>query len=364
MANIKQIPNEVKKFSDFKMKVINADPSKGFNFPYILIMPKSLPNKVKLMVECANSKDYEKSNGTAQSFEEQIECASKYAEDICEQQDDKNFNIPLLYQKLRQPIIIPIIERCEYERVGVIRPDEQDEKYAELDRLGKNTEFYPQQLGRQVMLEKEGKFAKLSEQVVAMVEDVKRKIRVYSKLRMKRIEIEEKSALVGFSSSSVFASRMQLICPEHFDTCISLCSGGTQPLPLTELNGEKLNYPLGVADFEQIFGKPFNAKEYAKAKQISIVGELEPNGSYNTALKPRLFDKSIRDLFLRVYGNLTLQERQMEIDKILTNSGYTNITCKVLKGVEHSTHGMGRAVLNWAENNIQNTKQQEQTLQK
>ncbi|MFQ6723924.1 MAG: hypothetical protein ACLRFE_01135 [Clostridia bacterium] len=351
-----------KTYFKFKVEYVEADPSKGFNFPYIMLLPKKMKQDIKIMVECANSAGYE--NDGQQSFGAQINDAKGYANYISEEQDGKKFNLPYLYQELSQPIIIPIIERCEYARIGVIRPHEQDEKYAELDRLGKNTEFYPQQLGRQVMLEKEGKFAKLPEQVVAMVEDAKKKIKTMARMHLKTINIAKKSALVGFSSSSAFASRMQLICPEHFDTCISLCSGGTQPLPLTEINGEKLKYPLGIADFEQIFGKPFNAEEYAKAKQISIVGELEPNGSYNTALKPRLFDKSIRNLFLQVYGNLTLQERQMEIDKILTNAGYTNITCEVLKGVEHSPNGMGSRVLNWVMNNIQNIKQQEQTLQK
>ena len=346
----------------FKVEYIEAEPSKGFNFPYIMLLPKKMKQDVKIMVECANSADYERDG--QQSFEAQIKDAKGYANYISDEQDGKKFNIPYLYQQLNQPIIIPIVERCEYKRVGVIKPHEKDEKYAELDGLGKNTEFYPQQLGRQVMLEREGKFAKLPEQVVAMVEDAKKKIEMKAKMRFKTINIDKKSGLIGFSSSSVFASRMQLICPEHFDTCISLCSGGTQPLPLTELNGEKLNYPLGVADFEQLFGKPFNAQEYAKAKQISIVGALEPNESYNTSINPRMYDKQTRELFLKVYGKLTLQERQQKISEILSKIN-PNITCKVLEGVEHSPHGMGKAVLSWAESNIlQHTQQQEQTIQK
>lgn len=333
----------------FKVVYVEADSSKGFNFPYIMLIPKKMKQDVKIMVECANSKDYEQDG--QQSFDAQIDEAKGYANYISVEQDGKKFNIPYLYQELNQPIIIPIIERCEYERVGVITPEEQDEKYAELDRQGKNTEFYPQQLGRQVLLEKDGKFAKLPKQIVAMVENGKNKLKKMAKLHFKTINIYEKSALVGFSSSSVFASRMQLICPEHFDTCISLCSGGTQPLPLTELNGEKLNYPLGVADFEEIFGKPFNAEEYAKAKQISIVGGLEADDSYNTAKKPRLLDKQVREQFISVYGDLTLQQRQHIISQILKGNGYINIQCNVLEGVGHSTHGMGHTVLDWVEAN-------------
>lgn len=350
-----------KTYFKFKVEYVEADPSKGFSFPYIMLLPKKMKQDVKIMVECANTANYE--DDGQQSFRAQINDAKGYANYISEEQDGKKFNLPYLYQKLSQPIIIPIIERCEYARVGVIRPHEQDEKYAELDRLGKNTEFYPQQLGRQVMLEKAGKFAKLPEQVVAMVEDAKKKIKTMAKMRFKTINIAKKSALVGFSSSSAFASRMQLICPEHFDTCISLCSGGTQPLPLAELDGKKLNYPLGVGDFEEIFGKPFNAEEYAKAKQISIVGELEPNKSYDTTKKARMYDKQIRELFLKVYGDLTLQQRQRVIAQILKDKGYANIQCDVLQGVEHSPHGMGNTVSGWVKkNNLQaTTKNKRQT---
>ena len=184
----------------FKIEYVEADTGKGFNFPYILLLPKKMKQDIKMIVECANSVNYEKDNGTAQSFEEQMDDAMGYAKDISQKQDGKKFNIPLLYQELNkpdrdlsQPIIIPIIERCEYERIGVIRPEEQDEKYAELDKQGKNTEFYPQQLGRQVMLEKDGKFAKLPEQIIAMVEDAKKKINTMAKMRLKTINIDKKS---------------------------------------------------------------------------------------------------------------------------------------------------------------------------
>ncbi len=43
----------------FKVEYIEADPSKGFNFPYIMLLPKKMKQDVKIMVECANSKKSE-----------------------------------------------------------------------------------------------------------------------------------------------------------------------------------------------------------------------------------------------------------------------------------------------------------------
>ncbi|MBQ3502640.1 MAG: hypothetical protein IJA72_03145, partial [Clostridia bacterium] len=101
-----------KTYFKFKVEYVEADPSKGFNFPYIILLPKKMKQDIKIMVECANSFDYEKDG--QQSFSAQINAVKGYANYISEEQDGKKFNLPYLYQKLNQPIISPIIERCEY----------------------------------------------------------------------------------------------------------------------------------------------------------------------------------------------------------------------------------------------------------
>ena len=123
-----------------------------------------------------------------------------------------------------------------------------------------------------------------------------------------------------------------------------------QPLPINEYNGQQLNYPLGVADFKQLFGKEFNAKEYAKAKQISIVGGLETLNN-DIAYKPRLFDKTTRELFETAYGRVNMQQRQQMIAKILSDNEHTNIQLDVIPGIAHQTEGMGITVLRWIANN-------------
>ena len=341
----------------FKVEYVEADPSKGFNFPYIMLLPKKMKQNIKIMVECANSADYEREG--QQSFYAQIKDAKGYANYISDEQDGERFNLPYLYQQLNQPIIIPIIERCEYKRVGKIIGTEQ---YLELDKQGKNTEFYPQQLSRQVMLEREGKFANIPNQVVAMVEDAKVKINKLATQRKQDVQISKKSGLAGWSSSAVFASRMQLICPENFDLCMAFASGGVQPLPLTEYNGQALNYPLGVADFEELFGKPFNIEEYSKAKQITVVGSMENPNQYDIAYNARLFDKVTRDLFVKVYGKVDMFRRQCKIAKILHCNNFTNIYCNVLPHEGHKSYRKENIdeIIQWLQDNA--LEQQEQAL--
>ena len=351
MQYIKSKINDITINKLFNYKVVPANEDKGFNFPYILVVPKQLPYNVKMIVECANSVDYERED--KQDLKSQIDEAENYAKYICVKQDGERFNLPYLYQQLNQPIVIPVIRRCEYERVGELK---SDEAYQLFDELDKNTEFYPQQLGRQVVLEKTGEFADVPKQVISMLEDAKQRIKAIAKRRNQEIEISKKSGLAGWSSSAVFASRMQLLCYEYFDLCMAFASGGVQPLPLVEYNGQKLYYPLGVADYKEITGKDFDEEEYAQAKQISVIGSME-HSKYDIAHNQRLFDKQIRELFEATYNNANMWDRQRMIAKILHDNGYDNINCVILENEGHKSYSSInniKLIEQWLQNNAIN----------
>ena len=141
-----------------KYEVHEADPSKGYNFPFILIYPKKMQKDVKIFVEGNNSVNYVKTDKDGnivgyQTFEEQQQDAVAFAKTICKKEDGKTFNVAYMYQQLNQPLVIPIIERCDAEH---------------------DDEYYPQMLGRNVMLDKSSKYANLPEQVVNMVKEAKK----------------------------------------------------------------------------------------------------------------------------------------------------------------------------------------------
>lgn len=302
-----------------KFEIHEADSGKGYNFPFILIYPEQMHNNAKIFVEGNNSVRYIKEDGSVQTFEEQKQDAVEFAKQICTYEDGRYFNIGYLYQKLNQPLVIPIIERCEAQHNG---------------------EYYTQMLGRNVILDKESKFAHLSKQVVAMVEEAKKIC--FSKNN--NIKISEKSGLCGFSASGVFAGRMLFAEPESFDTCLSMCSNAVQPLPVSQLNGVDLPYPLGTADYEEIFNKPFNIDEYKKARQLFFVGEEEDNLKYNIAKNPRLHDKEVQNKYIEVYGDIGVQCRQRKIDKIMQNLGMNNINCVVTPG-GHNLGGKSKLIM-------------------
>lgn len=311
-----------------KYEVHEADTSKGFNFPFILIYPEQMLQNVKLFVEGNNSVDYIKRDEEGnilgyQNFEEQKKDAISFAQQICKYEDGKHFNVGYMYQQLNQPLVIPIIERCDAEHEG---------------------EYYTQMLGRNVVLDKTSKFANLSRQVVAMIEEAKS----VCLAKNETIKIDRKSGLCGFSASGVFASRMLFAEPESFDVCLSMCSNAVQPLPIPELDGVKLPYPLGTADYEKIFGKPFNIEEYKKATQMFFVGAKEDNNRYNIAKNSRLHDKNVQDKYIQVYGDVTIQERQRIIANIMKDLGMNQTVSLIVPG-EHNLGGKSKYILSFGQ---------------
>lgn len=84
------------------------------------------------------------------------------------------------------------------------------------------------------------------------------------------IKSSDKIFLNGYSSSAVFAQRFSLIHPEIIETA---CIGGAiGSIPVTS---RRIGYPIGIEDFEKLFGKKFNMDAYSKIKFRYYVGELE-----------------------------------------------------------------------------------------
>ena len=296
-----------------------ADPQNGYNFSFLLVEPKTLPETVKLFVEGPNTVNYAQEG--QQSPANQIAFHIAKATEYMEYGDKPNFNMPFIYNNLGQPIIIPLIERCDFE-------------HAE--------EFYTQMLGKNVMLDTESKFAYISDQVIYMIDAVKE---MYAE---RGIACADKSGLLGASTSGVFAARMAFLEPENFDVCLSMSSNAVQPLPISEYEGIQLPYPLGTANYERITGRPFNFEEYSKIHQLFIVSEDEDNFKYDIVFgHPQLHDDETANIYSRVYGAGGIQDRQRMMAYIFANLGMDNTECVVAHGGHDIDESKRDIVLSW-----------------
>lgn len=106
---------------------------------------------------------------------------------------------------------------------------------------------------------------KIHEQVLKCIED--------ARVRIKEItdkEVQEKFFLHGYSASGVFAQRFAMIYPELISRCLIGGAAGTIPVPTT-----KLKYPIGIEDYEELFGRQFNLDAYRQIRFGYYVAEKE-----------------------------------------------------------------------------------------
>lgn len=220
-----------------KMKHIN---SKGKKFtghlvvgentvlPYILVIPEELGEEKELVVESLN---FEGTN----IIEQIVPHVIGNLKDTVEVIDDA-------------PILIPFTPDV---RGGVPYYQQLSRECFEESNNGNYTIEYP----------------RVDLQIIDTINNARNKIKQETGK-----EVADKIFLNGYSSSGVFAQRFALIHPEIIGRVLIGGASGTIPIPTSDFD-----YPLGIKDYRELFGKDFNEAEYKRIQFAYYVGELEAN---------------------------------------------------------------------------------------
>ncbi len=208
--------------------------------PFLLIIPKNIENNSTLIMESNNLE----TNNKKELFKQGIETAKHLLE----------------LSKSKSPILIPIL------------PSEKEGTYW-------------QQLSSECFKKDKNIHLKIMQTIEKSKAIIKEK---------RNIEINDKIFLNGYSSSGVFAQRLALIYPEIIDTaCIGGASGS---IPIID---SRIDYPIGIGNYEKIFQKPFDKEEYKKINFEYYVGSLETyiktnrNGNIEPMHDMSYFNRSI-----------------------------------------------------------------------
>ena len=216
--------------------IVKTNAEKGFYNDYILFLPKGTPlNKmIFLLVEPNNTG----------KLSDSIELHKKYAIDLASVSSVGN-NIST---ELKIPLLVPVFPR----------PASQPLTYSHA-------------LDRDVMLEIQPELKRLDLQLLAMINDAK------SVLASLQIKVAKKIFMNGFSASATFTNRFSFIHPEIIQALAIGGFNGELMLPQNEINGIKLNYPIGTNDFSELFGKKLNTDTYRAIPQFIYMGKLDDN---------------------------------------------------------------------------------------
>lgn len=247
--------------------LIDADPSAGFNYPFFLFVPGSVPPEgcVHLLVEGNNtgipSDDFEIHLTPARTMASRSHPAS-------------------IARRLGTPLLVPV-----FPRPGISGMDDV------LD---------PHSLELDVMLITDGGLVRIDLQLIAMIE------RARGLLAASGIETHGKILMHGFSASSHFACRFAAMHPDRVRAFVAGATTALPILPVGSWEGRALTYPLGVSDLTRITGDPFDLDAFRRVAQLYWMGDEDTTDSLAF---PMSWSSAQRETIRAVLGETMIPDR-------------------------------------------------------
>jgi predicted esterase len=222
---------------------IEPNRAKGFNYPYYLYIPTTIQKTNQtnyLLVEGNNS-------GGVASDEQTVHDAA--AKKIAEKKDAP------LAEALGTPLLVPAFPvPLKYNPGGT-------------GSIVMNT----QALDRSTLLTNDNDLKRLDLQLITMIDDA------IQRLSQRGINLQNKVLIDGFSSSGAFANRFIILHPDRIQAATVGPCMGWPVAPLAEWEGTTLNYPMGVADLNQIVGNDFDIQTFRTVPLYFYLGDQDPD---------------------------------------------------------------------------------------
>lgn len=271
---------------------VSAAPDKGFHHPYVLFIPKSAEGKPSsyLLVEPNNTGH--------PSDDPEVHHAAAVA--LARDSSVGNF----VAEKLGVPLLVPVFPR----------PSSLDDVYTHA-------------LDRDTMLISEGPLKRLDLQLRAMITDAKERLAAMGR------PVAQKILLNGFSASGKFASRFTFLHPEVVAAATFGGVNGFIMLPVAELNSHSLNFPLGLADFEQVAGHPFDRSAFGAVPQFAYMGEKDQN---DAVLYDDGYSDDDRKLIFTLLGRTMMPDRWKAVEAVYHEQALP-VRFKTYAGIPHGT---------------------------
>ena len=268
------------------VRKIEADPSRGFAYPYYLYVPPKSEQPVgrHLLVLPNNTG---KGNDDLNFHEANVK--------------RRIAQVPLAFGKLNAPAIMPVFPR----------PD-------------KEWKIYTHALDRDSLITEKKEFARFDVQLVAMIDDARRRL-------AEEIPLDKRVLVYGFSAAGMFANRFAFLHPDRVLAAAVGSPGGWPIAPAGEFNRKKLRYPIGIGDIENVAGKKLDLKRLKDVRFFVFLGDKDDNDSvvFGDGYEPE--DK---DLVFELFGKVPVA--RWETSKKLYADAKLNSEFKMYPGIGHT----------------------------
>ena len=272
---------------------VPAAAEKGFHHPYLLFVPNSAAAKPYpyLLVEPNNT------GRPSDDMEVHRDAAVALARDS----SVGNF----VAKTLGIPLLVPVFPR----------PSSADNVYTHA-------------LDRDTILIGEGPLRRLDQQLLAMIEDAK------SRLAAMGHAVKPKILINGFSASGTFANRFTFLHPHAVAAAAYGGVNGLIMVPVAELQSRSLRFPLGLADFEKIAGRPFDRAAYERVPQFGYMGAEDKNDAveYDDA-----YSEEERSLIFELLGRKMMPDRWEAVQQVYAEQKLP-VRFRTYEGIPHGTN--------------------------
>jgi pimeloyl-ACP methyl ester carboxylesterase len=213
---------------------VDAQPGKGFNFPYVLRLPAEPESARKaLLVETNNT-------GLDDDPAHEIEAVRAFV---------TNGGVgPFVAAALQVPLLVPVFPRPKSTPL-----------------------LYTHALDRDSILIRDGPLRRIDNQLLHMIEDAR------ERLARRNLVVPEAVFMCGFSASGSFANRFAFL---HPDKVLGVAVGGINALPMAPIArraGRVLRFPLGIADLDPLTEGRADLPTWRKVPQMIFMGTLDDN---------------------------------------------------------------------------------------
>ena len=272
-------------------ELVAASPAAGFHYPYLLRIPGRLEagGERVLLVEPNNT------GAATDDFELHLAAARKLSQGAIGASVSRALGLPLL---------VPVFQRP-----------------------GTEWQIYTHQLDRDTMALRDGPMRRLDLQLVAMIDDARKR------LGARGIRTPQEVLLTGFSASGTFVNRFTTIHPKRV---LAVAGGGLNGIlivPRAELGGVALPWPLGLANLAEVTGAVFDEAAWKRVPQRYYMGALDDNDAvqYDDGYAPD--EKAIVD---RAIGAKMQPDRWERCQALYREAG-ANVTFRTYENVGHFT---------------------------
>lgn len=273
---------------------VPADSHKGFEFPYILFIPKAIEGGIPqyLLVEPNNTG----------IVDDNLEVHRTAAIHTAKESGVGYY----VATHLRIPLLVPVFPR----------PKSMEN-------------VYTHSLDRDTILIRDGPLRRLDLQLIAMTDDAKHRLAELGR------PVNDKLLMNGFSASGLFANRFTFLHPEVVAAAAYGGLNGFIMVPLEEMRSRHLEFPLGLADYKDITGHSFDRLSYSRIPQFAYMGEKDDN---DAVLYDDAYPEPERSLVFELFGRKMMPDRWEAVQAVYREQKLP-FQFKTYLGYGHETDG-------------------------